>query len=302
MTLSGDAPGVELFVVRTGQIPTPHGYVFRADGSRLSRFRAGLRMDDNASISPCLAFAVTHPTAGLILIDTGFHRDTRAAFRRDFGIPMSLLFRGLRPASKPFDEQLRELEIEPESVRKVLMTHLHVDHTSAMRLLPNAQFTISQAEWRAAHGKLAASRGYVQHHLPPETRVNLVDLGRDGTPLGPFPNAIDLLGDGTIRLLSTPGHTRGHMSVLLRLGDGRRVLLVGDAAYTLRNIREGILPMLTDDDDKSRRSLEQLRAFINEHPDAIAVPSHDPDAWRALDGVAVAVVGGATGEGSAHTR
>lgn len=283
MTSADATPGVGLSVIRTGEIPIPYGYVFRARGNRLSRLRAGLTIGSDALVAPCLAFVVRHPSAGAIVIDTGFHQDTRSAFRKDFDVPMSLLFRGLRPATRPFDDQLRELGLEPSAVRLVLMTHLHVDHTSGMRLLPNAQFTISAPEWHSAHGRFASARGYVRHHLPPSDRVRLVDLEREGEPFGPFDYSLDLFGDGTIRLLSTPGHTRGHLSVLLQLAGGRTLLLVGDAAYTLRSIRELQLPMLTDDDERSRRSLQQLRDFTREAPGAIVVPSHDPDAWRALD-------------------
>jgi glyoxylase-like metal-dependent hydrolase (beta-lactamase superfamily II) len=153
-----------------------------------------------------------------------------------------------------------------------------------MRLLPNAQFTISRTEWRGAHSRFAAARGFVSHHLPTADRVEQVDLDRDGETFGPFGRTLDLFGDGTIRLLSTPGHTKGHVSILLRLADDRRLLVVGDAAYTVRSIREGILPMLTDDDEHSRRSLDQLRTFMDEDPDANIIPTHDPDAWRLLAG------------------
>jgi glyoxylase-like metal-dependent hydrolase (beta-lactamase superfamily II) len=283
--------GVELAVIRTGDVLTPSGYVYRADGNRLSRLRTGLRAGEDAIVCPCLAFVVTHPSAGVFLVDTGFHPDTRTNLRKDFGVPMSMLFKNLRPASLSFDRQLRELEIAPSSVEMVLMTHLHVDHTSGMRLLPNARFTITDPEWHSAHGGLASTRGYARHHLPPGNRVDLIDLSEEGTTFGPFSNTIDLLGDGTIRLLSTPGHSKGHMSVLLRLKRGPRVVLVGDAAYTLRSIRHGILPMFTDEDNNTRRSLGELRAFIEQSPDAILVPSHDPDAWRALDNIATHATG-----------
>jgi glyoxylase-like metal-dependent hydrolase (beta-lactamase superfamily II) len=69
---------------------------------------------------------------------------------------------------------------------------------------------------------------------------------------------------------------------LLRLEDGRKVLVAGDAAYTLRSIREQILPMRTADDRASRRTLAELKAFAELEPDAILVPTHDPDAWRQL--------------------
>jgi glyoxylase-like metal-dependent hydrolase (beta-lactamase superfamily II) len=60
------------------------------------------------------------------------------------------------------------------------------------------------------------------------------------------------------------------------------VLVVGDAAYTLRNIREGILPLLTADDEASARSIAELKAFEEREPEAILVPSHDPSAWHGL--------------------
>jgi glyoxylase-like metal-dependent hydrolase (beta-lactamase superfamily II) len=162
------------------------------------------------------------------------------------------------------------------------MTHLHVDHTSGMRLLPNATFVCTPQEWQAAQGRLAYTRGYVGHHLPPPSRLELIDLTRAGEPFGPFSRTTDVVGDGSIRLIWTPGHTPGHQSVLLRLEEGRSVLVVGDAAYTLRSIAEQILPMRTADDQASRRSLRELKAFADQEPETILVPTHDPDAWRRL--------------------
>lgn len=295
MTQSSGPQGVELSVVHTGDVPTPYGYVFRAQGNALSRLRAGLTVGHDALISPCVAFVLRHPLEGLMLVDTGFHSDARTNLRKDFAVPMNLLFRRLRPAPEPFDAQLRALRIAPEAVRSVVMTHLHVDHTSGMRLLPQAEFMISRTEWRATRGRFAAARGYARHHLPPEERVKFLDLERDGEPWGPFHATLDLLGDDTIRLLSTPGHTKGHLSLLVRLSDGRRVLLVGDAAYTLLSIREEILPMLTVDDHASRRSLRELKLFTEQDQAAIVVPSHDSEAWRALEGIAAPISSGARG-------
>lgn len=289
--------GVDLTVIRIAWIPTPYAYVFRAAGGRLSRLRRGLSLGDDALVSPCLAYAVRHPEAGLILIDTGLHPDASRHLRRDFGLPMSLLFRGIRPATRPFDTHLRELGIEPEQVGWVLMTHLHVDHTSGMRLLPNARFACSREEWAAAHARFGAAHGYVRHHLPAPERVQLVDFADEGEPFGPFPRSLDLLGDGSIRLLSTPGHTTGHLSILLTLHGGQRVLVVGDAAYTRGSIDDGLLPMITAGDEESLRSLSQLKAFGESDPEAILVPSHDPDAWHALRDVAT--ISDGSGRGAA---
>ena len=278
-----DGVAVDIDVMVTAEVSMPDGYVFRPEGANpLVRIATALRPGGKVVRSPCLAYVVRHPSAGTILIDTGMHPDARRNLRRDFGGPMSLVFRGLRVADAPFDQQLRALGIEPTGVERVIMTHLHVDHTSGMRLLPRAEFTCSRDEWAAAHQRFALRSGYVAHHLPPGSRMDLVDFDDDGQPYGSFASTIDLIGDGSIRLVSTPGHTVGHLSVLLRLGQGRQALVVGDGAYTLRSIDEEILPLLTVDDEASLRSLREIKAFGQGDPEAIVVPTHDPTAWHAL--------------------
>lgn len=275
--------GVQLDVLHTADIPTPYGYVFRARGNRLTQLRSGLNKKGPMLQSPCLAYVLRHPDAGVVLIDTGLHPDASTSLRNDFGLAMSLLFSDIRPAPVSFVEQLRAVSLQPEEVDRVVMTHLHVDHTGGMRLLPNATFLCTHREWAAAHRRLAAAKGYVGRHFPGASRMRLLDYDQQGEPHDVFSRTIDLVGDGSIRLIFTPGHTPGHQSVLVRLDDGRPLLLVGDAAYTLRSIREELLPMVTANDAESRRSLRELNAFAHAHPEAILVPSHDPDAWRRLN-------------------
>jgi N-acyl homoserine lactone hydrolase len=88
-----------------------------------------------------------------------------------------------------------------------------------------------------------------------------------------------VFGDGSLTLASTPGHTAGHLSLILRLHD-REALLCADAAYTLATIRDGQSPWLTHDSDEFERSLRQIQAYDSEHPDAIVIPGHDMAAWE----------------------
>ncbi len=275
--------GVGLEALRTAEIPTPYGYVFRSGGNRLARLRAGLYKKGAMLQSPCLAYVVRHPSAGVLLIDTGLHPDASTNLRTGVGLPMSLLFRDIKPAEMPFDDQLRAIGVEPNDVERVVMTHLHVDHTSGMRLLPKATFVWTRQEWAVAHGRFAAANGYDAHHLPPASLMQLLEFGEDAGGCGALGRAIDLLGDGSVRLIFTPGHTHGHQSILLNLDHGRTVLLVGDAAYTVRSISERLLPMLTANDTASGESLQELNEFAKRDPEAILVPSHDPDAWRQLE-------------------
>lgn len=165
------------------------------------------------------------------------------------------------------------------------MTHLHVDHASGASEFPATEFVCSTREWEAAGARLGAYYGYHRSH-PPAARVRQIDFtGPSSAAHGPFDRAVDLLGDGSVRLFSTPGHTDGHLSVLLQL-EARRALVIGDAVYTLRNLREGRRPYRVPDTAGYDRSTEQIRAFERAHPDALLIPTHDQGAWEQAYGAA----------------
>jgi N-acyl homoserine lactone hydrolase len=269
-------------VLLAGTIAAPDAYVYRRDGASTPRRLLDVVRSKGPTVPmPVLSYVVRHPRAGTFLIDTGLHADAHRSLRGDYGRVLATLFRNLRPAGQPFDAQLRERGVDPASVERVVMTHLHVDHTSGIRLLPKARFICNRAEWEAATQRGAARGGYAAHHLPDSSRMRLLDLAT-GEPYGPFDHSLDLFGDGSVRLLSTPGHTKGHVSVLIERGAEGPLLVVGDAAYTVRNIDEQILPAFTAGDRAYRESLARLREYALEHPEATLVPTHDPDAWRAV--------------------
>ena len=267
---------VEVEVVVAGTVRMPLAYAVRPSGYRVAALPRVLRPGDTTLDAPLLWYLVRHPEHGVALIDTGLPRDP------DFGRVLGVFFGGVRPAAEPFDAQLRARGVEPDAVELVVMTHLHADHTGGMPLLPRAEFVIGRREWAAVTGRNPLLNGAAGSHLPPAERVREIDFERDGAPDVPFMSTIDLFGDGSVRLLSTPGHSPGHLSVLLRAAGGRDVLVVGDAAYTSDSIRDQSLPLFTDDEQRYRRSLREIKAYADAEPGATVIPTHDPDAWRAL--------------------
>lgn len=266
-------------LIRTGTIAMPRGYVYRGEASgRLAA--VGVRAPASEMIdSPLGAALIEHPTAGPVLVDTGMQTDNR------LGPVVGVIFRGLRIGpDENVPAQLREWGIALEDVRTVVMTHLHADHTTAMDRFPHARFVIAGPEWAAARSRLSARKGYVAGHLPDESAVELVDFERDGAPHEGLARTIDLLGDGSIRLVSTPGHSSGHLSVLVETADGP-LFLLGDAVYTRRNLDEDLLPLLTEDDGAARRTMAALRAYAEANPAVPLVPTHDARAWDELEPV-----------------
>lgn len=266
--------------VHVADLTAPRAWVFRPEGrSGPLKLADLLAPGDRTMTLPMLFFVVRHPARGAVLIDTGLHPDARTSLARDYGRLAAGMFRSLRPVAQSFPEQLARAGVDPAAVETVVMTHLHADHTSGMRLLPGATFVVSDREWRAATGRGAGLAGYVGRHLPDPERVRRIDFEAEGEPHGPFATTVDLFGDGSIRLVWTPGHTPGHVSVLLQLAEGQ-ALVIGDAVYTLRNLREEILPMRTARDEDYLESLRQISAFADAHPAAHLIPTHDETAWR----------------------
>jgi N-acyl homoserine lactone hydrolase len=98
---------------------------------------------------------------------------------------------------------------------------------------------------------------------------------------GTFGRSFDLFGDGSVRLVYTPGHSAGHQSVILRLKD-REVLVAGDAIYFERTLEDERRGWAMADEHKWRRSIGEIRLYRRENPDALIIPGHDPDAWAQL--------------------
>jgi N-acyl homoserine lactone hydrolase len=226
---------------------------------------------------PIPAFCIEHPTAGPILIDTGLHElvatDVGAALGRMAKIAFTI---DMRP-EWAVPHQLRARGIDPADVRLIVMTHLHYDHASGLSQFPGATVVVDEKVWAGAHRRAGALEGFLpQLFTTPGQRWETLpaDAGE-----------IDLLGDGTIRLLSTPGHTAGHRSIVLALGAGRELLLTGDAAYSRQTIEDNLLPLLTHDDRAYMSSLATVRDWVAAHPGAPVIPGHDAETWAGLDAV-----------------
>jgi glyoxylase-like metal-dependent hydrolase (beta-lactamase superfamily II) len=223
---------------------------------------------------PIIAFLVEHPDRGPIVIDTGFDPSVAEDPSRSLGRAGARIFSPIRmTAAGPVSAQLRARGIDPTDVGLVVMTHLHFDHASGIGQFPNAEFVVERREHAAAAAGLR--KGYVPSHLGATSRWRLLDVA-SAPPGDGFDHAHDLLGDGSVRLVFTPGHTDGHCSVLLETATGP-LLLTADAAYAQRTLDERLVPLLvTGSRQEYRSSLEQLAAWSAAHPGAPVICGHDP--------------------------
>lgn len=181
---------------------------------------------DDATL-PVHAFLVEHP-AGALLFDTG---QEAAAAGPGYFPRWHPFFRLSRFELGPEHEvaaQLERLGRPPSELRWVVLSHLHTDHVGGIAACAAAEILVSATEWQRARGLGGRVRGYLPGRWPSGLRPRLLPLDTD--PFGPFSASHDVAGDGSLLVVPLPGHTPGHVGLLVR--DARApVLLAGDAAH-----------------------------------------------------------------------
>jgi glyoxylase-like metal-dependent hydrolase (beta-lactamase superfamily II) len=184
--------------------------------SGLLRYLPGGWADETLPVN---AYAVEHP-AGTCLFDTGqTARATRPGYH-PWWHPY------LRLARFELDEADEVgAQVDPATVRWVVLSHLHTDHVGGIGAFPHAEVLVSRIEWERAAGWRGRLRGYVPQHWPAGLHPTLVDL----------PAEHDVAGDGRLLMVPLPGHTPGHAGLVV---DGE-TLLAGDA----RSVPEGIVTL-----------------------------------------------------------
>jgi N-acyl homoserine lactone hydrolase len=274
---------IKLTPLLTATTRGPIAWFLREDGRMAWRKAFGLGVPkDQWVTAPVQCFLVEHPSAGPALIDTGFHASVAVKPRSNLGVFGTVIYRDIdmRPEQSAA-AQLRERDIEPSSVRTVVMTHLHPDHASAIVDYPEATFLVSKPEWEAA-AEGGQRDGYVKRQFDHGFDYRLVDFDSDAAnSFAGFGRAFDVFGDGSVRVVFTPGHTTGHMSVVLQTESGE-VLVAGDAIFMHRTLDDDHLPHMLADEHLFRRSLREIRLYRKETPDAVIIPGHDWEAWQRL--------------------
>jgi N-acyl homoserine lactone hydrolase len=280
--------GREKAVVRVRPITTGTAMYFEdalfRRGGRLAALHA-LGVGSKRVEIPIPAYAVEHPGAGVILIDTGFHASLAVEPKANMGPVLGRVFNPRMGPDDAMPDQLRARGLDPKQVGVVVMTHLHVDHASGVAQFPDATFIVSAREWHAATEEKGLTGGYVRRQFDHAFDWRTVDFdGDDVNSFASFARTLDLFGDGSVRLAYTPGHTLGHMSVVLRTRE-REFLVAADAAYTMRTLRDSVMPYGPHDEHEFKRSLREVQRYIEQTPTAVVSVGHDLEAFRALNPV-----------------
>jgi glyoxylase-like metal-dependent hydrolase (beta-lactamase superfamily II) len=158
-------------------------------------------------------------------------------------------------------------------VKRVVLTHLHMDHDGGLAHFPQSDILVARGELRTASGWLGRLRGYLPHRWPSWFAPVPLDLARE--PLGPFAASRRLTQAGDVVAVATPGHTADHLSVMVQ-EEGTTIFLAGDTSYDERLMLTGRIDGVSADDDVAGATLDAIRRLTRTSP-TIYLPTHDPD-------------------------
>jgi glyoxylase-like metal-dependent hydrolase (beta-lactamase superfamily II) len=168
-------------------------------------------------------------------------------------------------------------------VRTAVLSHLHIDHVGGLPELAHATIVTSRVEHRTLSRRFATLNGLLREHvLRPGLRWKLITPQLINDPsLAPFTAAHDLVGDRSLILLPTPGHTPGSISLLVRRPGFPPLIMVGDLTFDLGLMKDEQVPGLGHRPTSltTTRAVNALRRTL---PDLVVLPAHDPGAAARL--------------------
>lgn len=182
------------------------------------------------TLIPIYAYIV-HSPSGVLLFDSGV------------GPPHDVIDALYRPRRSPLLDLLARAGVAIRDVDVVVNSHLHFDHCGGNQLFPHARIIVQRVELEVARTSMYTVREWVDFE---GARLDIID------------------GEHSIwddaRVVPTPGHTRGHQSLVLETPEGR-VILAGQAAETAAGFEEGTGGWSLELAELGAASVAKLKAF-----------------------------------------
>ena len=238
---------------------------------------------------PINAYVIDHED-GLVLFDTGQDRAviTDADYYPDriTAFFYRHIFRNIRIGpDDTLPVQLERAGYCATQVRKAVISHLHSDHVGGIAHIPQAELYADQEGFDYMRGPDHPERYTVYRDRIeiPGARWHMIAFEPTDDPsLAPFTKAFDLMGDGSMIVLPTPGHLPGSVSMLVRRTAAPPLLLVGDLTYDEALLDRDQIPAVCDDPEQLRATFAKVRAMREHTPDLVILPAHDPHASHKL--------------------
>jgi N-acyl homoserine lactone hydrolase len=199
-------------------------------------------------------------TEGYVLYDTGW-------WPRAVPILQSM---GLNPAisdSQSLPGLLASVGLQPDDIRKVIISHLHVDHAGGIQSLPNAEFIVQKDEYSYAfHPHTFSQLAYIPMAINfPSYKWTLIDGDQVIMP--------------GLTVVLANGHTPGLQALVVDLPQTGIVILSSDCCYLSQNIDDEMIPGIVWDPTRALHSIKKLKTLAR-LLNGVVYPNHDMAFWE----------------------
>jgi glyoxylase-like metal-dependent hydrolase (beta-lactamase superfamily II) len=168
--------------------------------------------------------------------------------------------------NKPLADLLRQVNVNPDDVKHVGISHFHADHTGQLVALKNATLLIGKGDWDGVTANPP---------MPGANAKGFAEWIAEKRKVEPLTGDKDVYGDGSVMVLRTPGHTPGHSILLVRLKEMGPVLLSGDAVHFIENYTGFGVPGFNFDRAQTVASIQRMQE-IQKNLKATLIIQHDP--------------------------
>lgn len=274
LSLQSNGKEIRVHALRTGtlRLRPPAYRASRPYALSIPRILASRSWGDPLPVG---VWVIEHPE-GVIVVDTG--ENVRACdpsyFQGNgfFGWVNGRILEIDIGEDEELPAQLATLGITPDDVKRVVLTHLHVDHTDGLRFLPGAKVTVARLEYEKPIGS-------VPGNFPEGFAPDLIQQSeRDDSP---FERCYPVTESGDIVTVPTPGHTPGHQSVIIRTPE-LHLILAGDTSITQDQMLTDEFPGLTVSFSAALDTYGRIREYCATQP-TLYLPTHDPESAERLE-------------------
>lgn len=255
-TLFAQSPaGMKLYVTSSGELNLDQGWL-------TAMLNHGNKID-----VPVPMYIIDHPK-GLVVFDTGMNIKVVPDNGASYWGPVAGAFKPTMTRDQGIDRQLQRIGKSVDDVKYVIHSHMHLDHAGNIAMFPNATHILRKAELNNAWWPEKFQRAaYVLNDYMETRNFNFIELTQD----------LDLFNDGSIEIIDTKGHTKGHQSLVVRLPKSGTIILSADAAYMDANL-QGTVPGIVWNVQYAMEAIDRMKLIRDIEGGQIFV-SHSADAY-----------------------
>ena len=273
---------IKIHVLHTGYVRVSPYLPFGGDDCNIIK-ASGITTKNSEWIwLPVSVYLIEHPK-GLILFDTGWHRDVspdgeydvQAQIRSLGSYPLYRINQGKIENGATVSEQLEKMGIKPSDIDYVLLSHLDCDHANGLKLVADAKnILVSQAEFDMLEKPTLVKKIRFYPGWWEGTKIKGFEWNDDE---GPFCRSFDLFGDGSVKMVNIPGHCDGLCALKIKNEDGKYVLMFADGGYARKSWEEMITSGICMDKESQRKSLEWIREQSMDENCIESLANHDTE-------------------------